>query len=423
MPAMPRSRSCPGASRAPLRILRLALLLVLLPGAAAAQAAAPVPPEPVGRVLALPPPTPHRVWIADLLFRRSALFDADTGAMLGMLSAGVGVIALDFAPERGEIYLAQTYYSRGSRGERTDVVTVYDDRTLAPVAEVEIPPRRADYVHAVASSGLLGDGRHWVVFNATPATSVSVVDVAARRFVAEIGTPGCTQVHPVGRRRFAMLCGDGTLLQVRLGPDGALAERLRSERFFDPLRDPVIEKGVRLGDRWLFVSFAGVVHEVDLSGTVPRFAEPWPLFAEAEREEGWQVGGTVPVALHVATGRLYVLVHRGGPGGHKDPGREIWVYELESRRRVLQVPVHNVVGAFVAQQMGVADGLGAWLARRLVPNPGVDSILVTPDDAPILVTASRSAGSVAVHDALTGAHLRDVHEVGLAPGLLQAFPR
>lgn len=406
--------------------LAAVLVLALVPfaaGRAAAQAAAPLAAEQVGQVRTLPPPAPHRVWIGDLLLRRSALFDADTGAMLGMLSAGVGIIAPDFGPERGEVYLAQTYYSRGSRGERTDVVTVYDAATLAPRAEVVIPPRRADYVHAVASSALMGDGRLLVVFNLTPATSVSVVDVEQRRFVGEIDTPGCTQVHPAGLRRFAMLCGDGSLLQVTLAPDGSPADLQRSPRFFEPARDPLIEKGVRRGDRWLFVSFAGRVHEVDLSGEIPRFAEPWPLFGEDPEPGGWQVGGALPVALHAPTGRLYVLAHRGGPDGHKEPGSEVQVFDLESRERVQRIPARNVLGAFAAQQMGLVEGFGAWLLRTVIPNPGVDSILVTPDEAPLLLMAARTGGSVAVFDALEGAHLRDLHEVGFAPGLLQASPR
>lgn len=408
------------------RVLVVALA-VWASGVALAQPARPAADadgERVGQVRTLPPPAPHRVWIADLLFRRSALFDADSGRMLGMLSAGVGIVAPDFAPARGEIYLAQTYYSRGSRGERTDVVTVYDDTTLAPRAEVVIPPKRADYVHAVASSALLGDGRHLVVFNMTPATSVSVVDVETRRFVGEIGTPGCTQVHPVGERRFVMLCGDGSLLEVSLAPDGGAADLRRSERFFEPRRDPLIEKGVRRGDRWIFVSFGGVVHEADLAGDAPRFATPWALYPEDGGDgQRWRVGGALPVALHAPTGRLFVLVHRGGPDGHKDPGREVHVFDLESHERLQRIPARNVMGAFAAQQAGFSEGFGAWALRTLIPNPGVDSILVTPDEAPLLLMATRTGGSVAVFDALEGEHLRDLHEVGLAPGLLQASPR
>src|SRR6266436_3657822 len=98
-----------------------ALLLCLLLAAFGAEAAEPAP-----RVVTLPAqPGPHWFWLSDVLLHRTALFDADRGALLGTItsgSAGAGfVIAPLFAPDHHEIYLAETYYSRGVRGERTDV--------------------------------------------------------------------------------------------------------------------------------------------------------------------------------------------------------------------------------------------------------------------------------------------------------------
>src|SRR5690606_15181849 len=155
-----------------------ALLVALLVGVALAVAPRPVPaqlaPERVGEVLQAPPPAPHQVWVADFVLRRTALLDGDSGRFLGMLSAGVGTIAPVFSQARGEIYLPETYYARGSRGPRTDLVTVYDVTTLAPVAEIEIPPKRAEIVHAKGLATLLDDGRFLAVYNYTPATSVTI---------------------------------------------------------------------------------------------------------------------------------------------------------------------------------------------------------------------------------------------------------
>ena len=377
--------------------------------------------EPVGSVLSLPDtPGDHAVWLADFLFRRAALFDADRGDFLGMLSAGVGGIHPLFSPDRSEIYLPETYYSRGTRGERTDVVTVYDARRLAPVAEIAIPPKRADVVHGVALTALLDDGRFLALWNFTPASSVSVVDVRARRFVAEIPTAGCGLVYAAGARRFAMLCGDGSLLVVSLDEAGDEAGRAVSGPFFDPNADPVTEKAVRRGDRWLFVSFEGVVHPVDLSGEDPVFADTWPLLQADDREARWRIGGSQHLAVHAASGRLYALVHQGGPHGHKEAGREVWVYDLERGERLQRIGVPNLMAAFLAQQMGAQGGLAAWLLDRLVPSPGADSIAVTPDAAPLLLMVSRSAGTVSVHDASSGERLRFLEHAGLAPGVLLA---
>ena len=46
-----------------------------------------------------------------------------------------------------------------------------------------------------------------------------------------------------------------------------------------------------------------------------------------------------------------------------------------------------------------------WLIERLVPNTGVDRIVVTQDDAPVLVMGSAFPSTLAVYDARTGARL------------------
>jgi methylamine dehydrogenase heavy chain len=337
-----------------------------------------------------------------------------------VLSSGVGVIAPSFSAERGEIYLPETYYSRGSRGRRTDVVTVYDATTLAPIGEIEIPPKRADVVNGAALSTLLDDGRFLAVFNLTPATSVTIVDVVDRKLAGEIATPGCSLVYAFGKRRCASLCGDGSLLLVTLDETGREAARQRSEKFFNPVDDPITEKGVRQGERWLFVSYEGIVHAIDFSGDAPRFEKSWSLLGEADRQAGWRVGGTQNLALHQASGRLYSLVHQGGPGSHKEAGTQVWVYDLASQRRVQEIPVANLVGAFVVRRMGISSGIADWVVEHLLPNAGADSIAVTQDAEPRLLMAARTGGTLAVYDARSGAWLRYLDDVGLAPGVLQA---
>jgi methylamine dehydrogenase heavy chain len=397
------------------RALAIALLLL------AAEARAQIAPEPLDQVSTLPAPRPHWLWVGDLVFKRAALFDADEARFLGMLSSGVGVVAPLVSVERSEVYLPETYYSRASRGTRSDVVTVYDLATLTPEAEIAIPPKRADVVHGMALAALLDDGRFLAIFNLTPATSVTVVDTVERRLAGEIETPGCSLVYPAGPRRFAMLCGDGALSLVTLNERGAEAARWRSAPFFDPEKDPVTEKAVRRGSSWFFVSFDGLVREVDLSGENARFAEPWSLFNDAERGQAWKIGGAQHLALHEASGRLYALVHQGGPHGHKEPGTEVWVYDVAQRTRVHHVAVGNLMAAFLAGQMGLQPGgVAAYLLDAIVPSVGADSIAVTQDDAPRLFTVSGSAGAIGVHDARTGEWLRNITDVGLAPGVLSA---
>jgi methylamine dehydrogenase heavy chain len=390
----------------------LCALLALLLSAPGTRARA----EVVGQVLELPAkPGEHWIWVADLLLRRTALVDAADGRFLGMLSAGIGTISPSFSREHGEIYLPETHYSRGTRGERSDVVTVYDTRTLAPKAEIVIPPKRGDHASGVATSALSDDDRFLGVFNLTPATSLTIVDLRARRFTSEISTPGCALVYPAGPRRFIMLCGDGALLSVTVDEAGLELAKQRSEPFFDAWNDPVTEKAVRWGDRWLFVSFDGVVHPVDISGEAPRFEEGWSLTDEADRADNWRVGGAQHLAAHSGSNRLYALMHQGGADTHKDPGSEVWVYDLERRERVARIGVRNPVAGFLGQTLGVeAGGFIDWLLQSLLPNPGVDRIQVTQGESPVLVTLAAFPMSVSVHDGATGEFLRDLPDVGFA---------
>jgi methylamine dehydrogenase heavy chain len=398
-----------------LAVLFWALLAALIPGVA--------PAEQPARTIALPAePGRHWFWMSDVILHRTALFDADRASLLGTISsgsAGVGfVISPLFAPDHREIYLAETYYARGVRGERTDVVTVYDTATLQPLDEIVIPPKRAEYFPGIAANALSDDGRFMAVFNLTPAQSLTIVDVKARRFTTEIGTPGCSLAYAAGDRRFLMLCADGAALRVALDDEGQARSVERTAPFFDAQKDPITEKGVRRGREWLFVSYEGMVHPVDVGDDMPRFAEPWPLFTDEERKV-WRIGGAQHLALHAASGRLYSLVHQGGPDSHKEAGTEIWVYDLASHRRVQRNPALNPLASFVRQQakLGATSG---WFLQRVLPNPGVDRILVTQDDHPVLVAAGMIPPTVTVHDAMTGDVVAEIDEVGIGSGLLAA---
>lgn len=411
------------------RVLRFGLIafacITAVPAALLAGGAPsePVAAEKVGDVARLPSDVgAHWVWASDQVLKKSALFDADSGRMLGMVNGGEGVSPLrpHVSRTRGEVYVVETVYARGHRGERTDLVTIYDAATLAVAGEVVIPPRRADNGNGVNLAALLDGDRFLVVFNQNPGMSVSVVDLESRRFAGEIATGGCALVLPAGKQRFGMLCGDGTALAITLDDAGAEAARSRSAAFFDATTDPLTEKGVRAGGgTWLFASFEGFLYAVDFAAEPPAAAPPWPLFTEAERGAGWRVGGMQHLALHAATGRLFSVVHQGEAGSHKEPGPEVWVYDVAQHERVQRIEMGNLTAAFLRPQIGVEAGSAAdWLLRNLLPSPGADTLAVTQDAAPLLLAGERESGAVGVYDATTGEHLRDLEQTGIGGGLL-----
>jgi methylamine dehydrogenase heavy chain len=385
----------------------------------ASPAWADLPVEETGRVEVLSQPAAaHWVWASDAILRRSALVDLESGRMLGMLNGGFGITLALFSPARGEIYVPETHYSRGSRGERADVLTIYDATTLAPLGEVGLPPRRAINALPSANAALSDDGRFAAIFNQVPGTSLSLVDLEARTFVAEVPTPGCSLVYGAGPRRFALVCGDGSLLTLRVGE--AEPTKRRSRPFFDPETDPVTEKAVRIGDEWLFVSFEGRVHPVDVSGEEPRFGEPWSLLDDADRADSWRIGGSQHLAVHVASRRLYSLVHQGGPDTHKEAGSELWVYDLATRARVDRIELRNPGLSFLGEPIEPGGGwLWGWLLDTFL-GAGIDTIAVTQDAEPLLVTGSGFSGGLALYDARSGEFLRRVYSGNLTTVALQA---
>jgi methylamine dehydrogenase heavy chain len=373
----------------------LAVLACMLLQPAIGQAALERESLPESAVLPADP-SPHWVWVSDMAFHNMPdgkvyLVDGDSGRFLGMLSGGLGFTALELPADYSQIYSPETYFSRGARGVRTDVISFYDSRTLQPSGEVIIPPKRLQGMPTHNHSALTDDDRFLVVYNFTPAQSVSVVDVRERRLVGETETAGCSLVLPSGDRQFQMMCGDGSLLTVNLNERGEVTEKLRNEPFFDPNGDWVTEKAVRWGDSWIFVSHQGTVYPVDVSADRPSPGKTWSLFSEEEKQASWRPGGIQHLAVHQASGTLYALVHQGGDSTHKDPGQDVWVYDLQTQKKLREIKLEKLSSA----------------------------IQVSKDDAPLLFSVFIGAPALDIYDARSGEYLRSVDEIGMTPTVLQ----
>jgi methylamine dehydrogenase heavy chain len=360
----------------------------------------------------------HRVWITDRLWHHSALFDGDTGQVLGMIDGPYATVTPKLpmhAHRRGEIYSADLAYSRGDRGDRVDFITIYDDRSLSVTGEIVLPTRTGDANTSIGYAALLDGERFLATFNQFPVASVSITDVERRRFASQVAITGCAGVFPTGDRSFATLCGDGTVAAVELAAAGAGHVASHSARFFDPVDDPVTMAGVRSGSQWVFVSFEGNVHAIDFAASPPRVAPSWSLFSDAERSDRWRIGGFQHIAVHAASNRLFALVHRGDRGSHKAPGQEIWVYDLAKHDCVARFTLPNFMAAFASPQFGIAPG--GWFHRSLqrwIPSDGAHSLVVTQDVAPMLFVRNAEVGVVAVLDAQTGEHVRNLADAGVA---------
>jgi len=362
-------------------------LLILL---AASSAFGQIQPEPTGVIETLPDSyPPHWILLQDgaffhMLNGKIIVVDADSDdpeqRVKGMVDASF-IAQFYQAKSRPEMYIAESFFARGSRGERTDVISIVDKTSLTQPGEIVIPPKRISGMPTNYHLQAVDDESILLAYNFTPATSVSVVDIVNREFLTEIPIPGCSLVYPMAGRAFASLCTDGTMLGVRLDGEGNQASTSRTDVFFDANNDPVMEKPALIDGVAYFPTFLGRVIPVDLSGDSPEVGDEWSLIGEGD--EGWRPGG-LQVTGADAAGRLYVLMHpEGYEGSHKDPGIEIWVFDVESRSRIDRIAL---------ELPAITFGL-------------------TNDDAPLLITTNINL-EVDVYDIGSGDYLRTLSGTG-----------
>lgn len=365
---------------------KLVVVLALFSAAAFAE----IKPEQIGVIEALPDTYPSH-WI---IAQDGAFFHMNDGKFIvldvdsddpasqfkGMFN-GSFIAQFYQAKTRPEMYVAETFHSRGQRGDRTDVLTIYDKRSLAPIGEVVIPPKRSSNMPTDFNLQLVDKETIALVYNFTPATSVSVVDVVEREFLGEIPIPGCSLVYPMGGRAFASICSDGSILSVQLDDGGQQSSSNRSEPFFNVDSDPLMEKAAMHDGTAYFPTFLGNLYPIDLKGTAPKIGKPWSLVGD--EEGGWRPGG-IRVATADSNGRLYVLMHPdGGDGTHKDPGVEVWVFNTDKKQRIDRIELQL---------------------------PAL-SIALTRDAKPLLV-ATNIEMAIDVYDAERGDHLRTIGYFG-----------
>jgi methylamine dehydrogenase heavy chain len=179
------------------------------------------------------------------------------------------------------------------------------------------------------------------------------------------------------------------LSMVELDDNGA-AHQQRTKPMFDMAADPVTEKAVRIGSVWYFVSFAGRIYPLDAGPRQASMGQTWWLASEAERKAGWRPGGIQQLAAEPRKSRLYAIMHRGGAETHKDPGKDVWVYDVTARQRVQQIALKNLAS----------------------------SIQLSSDDQPLLYSIFIDVPNLDIYDAASGKLLRSVDHVGTTPTIM-----
>ena len=368
------------------QILRFVLFLGI-----AHSALADLPNDQAGKVETLPVPYPNDwVIVHDIAFDhmsigRFMVMDMNGGDIKDFFKGsfnGGFISAFTQALKKPEMYVLEHYYDRGTRGNRTDVVTIYDKATLAPVHEIILDDpklKRAEILVSKFVISLIDDERFLLFYSFTPGTFVTVVDLEKREVVNGVPLPTCAGIFPTGERGFSSLCGNGSMVSFQLDEDGQVTEQGKIEPFFDVDKDALFERPAIIGGTGYFPSFNGYVQEIDLSGAATALGEKWSLVNEEDRTQNWRPGGAWLTATD-STGRLYVMMHPdGGEGSHDNPGSEIWVFDTASKTRVQRIALTLPAIAFD----------------------------ITMGDAPKIVTTNIEM-KLEVYDARSGEHLNTI---------------
>ena len=362
-------------------------VVALTCAAAAASAGAdfpvPLPAETIPKVETLPQKYPTTWAFLNYAGDRIELRNvgSDSREVKGELQAHDSATLL-VGEQRPELYVIDTVWSRGARGVRTDFITVYDKQTLNAVGEIVLPGGKRALITAMEGlTTFTDDQRMELVFNFTPASSVTVVDLVNRRVLGDIEIPGCSLVYPTGARGFSTLCASGTLLSIRLDAAGAVAGRAESKAFNPLDTDPLFTASTTVGGIRYFPSLHGRIQPVDMRGDEVKILPDWPLVTAAEAGAAWRPSGWQIVAGDESK-LLYVLMQpEAHEGSHKDPATEVWIYNVAGKARIKRLRLVRP-GSSIALTHGAEPLLLVQAGERLDAYDVRDGGLVRSMDLP-----------------------------------------
>jgi methylamine dehydrogenase heavy chain len=193
---------------------------------------------------------------------------------------------------------------------------------------------------------------------------------------------------------FSALCSNGTLATVTM--DGPTPNITRSAPFFSATEDPIFDTSIidpKTGNATM-LSYSGLITPIAM-GATPRIGTPWSIEQAAfmrkatytPMDVNWMPGGRQPIAVHFASGRIYVLMHMGEYWSEYEPAQEIWVLDANA---------HRLIG-----RHALPDGIKDKLVN-----------IAVSQDANPQVYASDGSGNTYVLDAQTLQKIRSMDNSG-----------
>ncbi len=361
----------------------------------------PLEIEAAGKVNRLPNHYPETwFWIQDVAFGhmfegKMVLLDAAAEKLPKQYKGSFNVSMMGNivqARTRNEIYSIETFYSRGVRGDRTDVLTIWSKDKLKPLGEIVWRKNnRAMILPEKSALQLIDNENLLLVFNLNPATSVTVINVKKRQILNEIAIPGCSLIFPTGKRGFSSICSNGGMLSTQLTADGKIYKQQRIAPFFNSDTNPIFEHTAIINGIAYFPDYSGIMHKIDLKGEKAKVIGSWSLVSKKEKRAKWRPGGLGLIDKD-DKGNIYIIMHPDGhEGTHQHGGNEIWVFDSQKEKRIARFPVQSW-----AISLGVGRG-----------------------DKPSLMVTNRNM-LLEVYDASTGKFLRTIDAALETPLMIHA---
>jgi len=332
-------------------IVFLTMTTALVAQEAATEAPGPIEPETLTVEKTIKPGA--NIFVLDQSWSGSSKINvlaAHDLSMKGNIGAGL-VAEMALSADGKTLYTASAYARRITKGETEAVLAEYDVETLTEKREIIISNRFAQVASQPSLLTLVDDEKYILVQNATPATSVSVVDLTKGEQIAEIPTPGCWGILPAkSGSSFMSLCGDGSMKAYSFTADGTYSEPVTGAAIFDPDQDALFTNPARTTDGFLFISYNGNIHNVALKDGVPTLIDK---FSITEGTEGWAPGGTSTVIGYSEPANVaFVLMHSDAEdGSHKNPAEEIWAVDMATKQVLYRSKADEENAIIVEQSM------------------------------------------------------------------------
>ncbi|MAY15354.1 MAG: hypothetical protein CMI06_08460 [Oceanospirillaceae bacterium] len=265
----------------------------------------------------------------------------------GSMPAGI-TSQMKVSKDGKTVYVLSDFAKRITYGPVESVVQVYDVDTLSRKKEIIVPNKAVKAIGMTQLLELSADEKLLYVQNATPATSVSVIDIAAGEVITEVPTPGCYGVYPALKgSSFSTPCGTGQLKTFTLKGKEYSVEA--SGKLFDVDADPIyIHSERRKNGELILTTFGGALYLADDSGKTVKIKEK--LQVNTGIEGDWAPGGYAITAYSSTLDMVFMLMHSGAyDGSHKNGSEEIWAYSLKKKKLISRSPAPHMVALSVTE--------------------------------------------------------------------------